>query len=196
MLAFERSITPIVEPVPRPPRLQVPGAAYHVTARAVAGRSLFEEDGDWNHFLTMLAKVVDRRDWVCGFYCLMPTHYHLVIRTPEADLARGIQFLNGCYGQEFNRRHGLEGHVFFRRYQSVMIERDAHFLELGRYLPRNPVRAGLCSRPEEWLWSSYPALLGLCPPPPFLSPGWMLELFGRDRRSARRRLRAFVEDLS
>jgi putative transposase len=181
--------------VPRPPRLQIAGAAYHVTARAVAGRSLFRGDGDWIHFLTLLAKVVKRRDWVCGAYCLMTTHYHLVVRTPEADLASGIQSLNACYAQEFNRRHGVEGHVFFRRYESVMIEREAHLLELGRYLPTNPVRAGLCAKAEDWPWSSYPALLGLCSPPAFLSPGWLLELFGRDRQTAARRLRAFVEDL-
>ena len=182
--------------MPRPPRLQIPGGAYHVTARAVAGRRLFREDGDFNHFLTLLAKVVERRDWVCGLYCLMTTHYHLVVRTPEADLARGIQYLNGCYAQEFNRRHGFEGHVFFRRYHSVLIEREGHLLEVGRYLPRNPVLAGLCARAEDWSWSSYPALLGLCPSPPFLSRGWFLELFGRDRQTARRRLRAFVEDVS
>jgi putative transposase len=181
--------------VPRAPRLQIPGAAYHVTARAVAGRSLFQADGDWDHLLTLLAKVVDRHDWVCGAYCLMTTHYHVVIRTPEADLARGIQSLNACYAQEFNRRHRLEGHVFLRRYQSVLIEREAHLLELCRYLALNPVRAGLCLRAEDWPWSSYSALLSLRAPPPFLSSGWLLELFGRDRQSARRRLRAFVEDL-
>lgn len=187
---------PIVEAVPRPPRLQIPGAAYHVTARAVAGRALYPDASAFQYFLTVLAKVVDRHDWVCGFYCLMTTHYHLVVRTPEADLARGIQWLNGCYGQEFNKRYGLEGHVFFRRYHSEVIEREAHFLELGRYLPNNPVRAGLCAHAQDWPWSSYPALLGLCAPPAFLSVGWLLEVFGRDRQSARRRLRAFVEDVS
>jgi putative transposase len=180
--------------VPRPPRLQIPNGAYHVTARAVAGRALFFEEGDRRHFLSLLAKVIDRHDWVCGAYCLMTTHYHLLIRTPEADLARGIQSLNGCYGAEFNRRHGLEGHVFFRRYHSELIQREAHFLELGRYLPTNPVRAGLCAREEDWPWSSYPALLGLCNPPPFLSRTWLLELFGSDVETARRRYRAFVED--
>jgi putative transposase len=134
------------------------------------------------------------RDWVCGAYCLMTTHYHLLIRTPEADLARGMQEINSWYAQEFNRRYGLEGHVFFRRYHSVMIEREGHLLEIGRYMPSNPVRAGLCQRAEDWPWSSYPALLGLSPPPSFLSPGWLLELFGRDLRRARNRYRAFVED--
>lgn len=181
--------------MPRPPRVQVPGAAYHVTARAIAGHLLFEEKSDWQLFLTLLTKVVARHDWVCGLYCLMPTHYHLVVRTPNADLARGIQLLNSCYAQGFNRRHGLEGHAFLRRYHSVMIEREGHLFELCRYLPRNPVEADLCAKAEDWLWSSYPALLGLCPCPAFLSPGWFLDLFGRDRESARRRLRAFVEDM-
>jgi putative transposase len=182
--------------MPRPHRLQVAGAAYHVSARAVDGRWLFEEQDDYELFLDLLHKVVDRHDWVCGLYCLMTTHYHLVIRTPTPDLARGMQWLNSCYAREFNRRRGLEGHAFLRRYHSVMIEREGHLFELCRYLPRNPVRAGACERPEDWLWSSYRALLGIQPCPLFLSPGWFLEIFGRDLKSARRRLRAFVEDVA
>jgi putative transposase len=182
--------------VPRPHRLQVPGAAYHISARAVAGRELYRTDDDRISFVKLLTRVMAERDWVCGAYCLMTTHYHLLIRTPEPDLASGIQEINSCYAQEFNRRYGLEGHVFFRRYHSAMIERDGHLLEVGRYMPTNPVRAGLCRLAEDWPWSSYPALLGLCPPPPFLSPDWLLELFGRDRRRARARYRAFVEDVS
>jgi putative transposase len=126
----------------------------------------------------------------------MTTHYHLLVRTPEADLARGMQDLNSCYAQQFNRRYGLEGHAFFRRYHSDMIEHEGHLLEAARYIPNNPVRAGLSQRAEDWPWSSYPAHLGLCPPPPFLSTGWLLELFGRDPRQARTRYRAFVEDTS
>jgi putative transposase len=182
--------------MPRPLRIQIAGASYHVSARAVDGRLLFQVESDFELFSDLLDKVVARHDWVCGLYCLMNTHYHLVIRTPNPDLARGMQWLNSCYAREFNRRRGLEGHAFLRRYHSVMIEREGHLFELGRYLPRNPVRAGACEKPEDWFWSSYPALLGLQPCPRFLSPAWFLELFGRDRVTARRRLRAFVEDVS
>jgi putative transposase len=182
--------------MPRPPRLQVPGAAYHVGTRAVAGRTLYRTEDDRTCFLSLLTRVVAERDWVCGAYCLMTTHYHLLIRTPEADLASGMQDLNSCYAQEFNRRYELEGHAFFRRYHSDMIEHEGHLFEAARYIPNNPVRAGACRRAEDWPWSSYPAHLGLCPPPAFLSPGWLLELFGRDLRRARTRYRAFVEDIS
>jgi putative transposase len=124
----------------------------------------------------------------------MSTHYHLVVRTPNPDLALGMQRLNACYGQEFNHRYRLQGHVFFRRYHSVLIEREAHLLELWRYVAMNPVRAGLCTSAEEWPWSSYGAVLGALPSPAFLSAEWVLELFGRDAANARRRLRMFVEE--
>jgi putative transposase len=180
--------------MPRPPRLQVPGAAYHVSARAVADRPLFQDDSDRLRFLALLGMVVTRHDWVCGAYCLMTTHYHLVVRTPNPDLARGIQRLNACYAQEFNRRYRVEGHVFFRRYHSILIEREAHLLELCRYVAMNPVRAGLCDRAEDWPWSSYRAVLSASRPPTFLSAQWLLELFGRDATNAKRRLRRFVDD--
>jgi hypothetical protein len=95
--------------MPRPPRLQAPGAAYHISARAVAGRALYRTEDDWNGFLKLLTRVMVERDWVCGAYCLLTTHYHLLVRTPEADLASGMQEINSCYAQEFNRRYGSKG---------------------------------------------------------------------------------------
>jgi hypothetical protein len=125
----------------------------------------------------------------------MTTHYHLVIRTPNVDLAAGMQRLNGNFAQGFNRRHGETGHVFERRYHALLIEHDGHLLELYRYIALNPVRAGLCSRPEAWTWSSHSAVVGLAAPPDFLSTEWALLYFGSDRIRARERLRAFVDDV-
>jgi putative transposase len=105
-----------------------------------------------------------------------------------------MQRLNGLYAQGFNRRHGATGHVFESRYGARLVERDAHARELARYLALNPVRAGASARPEDWRWSSYRAVLGVAPAPPFLAAGWLLEYFGMTRERARERLRAFVED--
>jgi putative transposase len=124
----------------------------------------------------------------------MTTHYHLLIRTPSADLAAGMQRLNSNFAQAFNRKHSETGHLFERRYHSVSIERDAHLLELYRYIALNPVRAGLCSRPETWTWGSYRAVVGLAPPPDFLATDWALLYFGSNRTRARERFKAFVED--
>ena len=181
--------------VPRAPRVQVPGAAYHVMSRGVRRQAIFRDDDDRASFLSVLWAVVRRHDWSCLAFCLMTTHYHLVIRTPDANLAAGMQRLNGNFAQGFNRKHGEAGHLFERRYHSVPIERDAHLLELYRYIALNPVRAGVCSRPEGWRWSSYRAVVGLASPPDFLATDWALLYFGSNRKRARERFRAFVEDI-
>ena len=116
------------------------GAAYHVMARGVARQPIFRDDKDRHQFLKLLDDVVARHEWSCHAFVLMSTHYHVLVRTPNPDLARGMQRLNSCYAQHFNRRHGETGHRFERRYHSVLIESDAHALELVRYLALNPVR--------------------------------------------------------
>ena len=67
--------------------------------------------------------------------------YHLLIETPEANLARGMRQLNGVYTQRFNRVHGRVGHVFQGRYKAILVERDSYLLELARYVVLNPLRA-------------------------------------------------------
>lgn len=172
----------------------MPGGAYHVTARGVAGNPLFRDDADRARFLSLFARAVADHDWACHAYCLMTTHYHVLLYTPDANLARGMKWLNGAYGQRFNRRHALRGHVFESRYYSVLIERESHLLELARYISLNPVRAGMCSTPDSWQWSSYPAWIGAARCPPFLTAGWLLAHFGSDQKRARSRLREFVLD--
>jgi hypothetical protein len=126
----------------------------------------------------------------------MTTHYHLVVRTPTPDLAHGMQRLNACYAQHFNRRHGQTGHRFERRYHSVMIENDSHALELIRYIALNPVRAGACTDASAWRWSSYAAIVGRADRPRFLADEWLLTYFGGRRDRALSRLQSFVEDMS
>ncbi len=123
----------------------------------------------------------------------MTTHYHLLVRTPNPDLAAGMQRLNGHYAMGFNRRHSGRGHVFERRYASVPVTRESHLVELSRYLALNPVRAGLCDRPASWLWSSYRFFLGVDRPPRYLAVDWLLLQFGANRDRARERFRDFVE---
>ncbi len=180
----------------RPLRVQVAGAAYHVTARGVARQVIFRTEDDRQRFLSLVADVVARHEWACHAYVLMTTHYHLVVRTPAPDLARGMQRLNACYAQDFNRRHGETGHRFERRYHSVLIDDDSHALELIRYLALNPVRAGACEDAAGWPWSSYAAIVGRAAKPRFLAEEWLLTYFGGTRERALQRLQSFVEDVS
>jgi REP element-mobilizing transposase RayT len=172
------------------------GAAYHVMARGVARQPIFRDDEDRRQFLKLLDDVVARHEWSCHAFVLISTHYHVLVRTPNPDLARGMQRLNSCYAQHFNRRHGETGHRFERRYHSVLIESEAHALELIRYLALNPVRAGACRKAAAWRWSSYAAIVRRERPPYCLADEWLLAYFGRNRDRAVDRLQSFVEDMS
>jgi putative transposase len=178
----------------RQPRPQFPGAIYHVTARGAAGRAIFADEADRKTFPKLLGHVVFRHTWRCIAYCVMTTHYHLLLTTPHADLAAGMRFLNTAFARRFNKRHGGSGAVFEARYHSELIERDSHLLEVCRYLALNPVRAGLIVRPEDWTWGSYAACAAGTGRLPFVSEQDLLGLFAAEPSEARRRLRAFVED--
>ena len=90
----------------RPLRIEFPGAVYHVMSRGNAGGAIFLCDEDQMKFLNILGGVVQDFEWVCHAYCLMTSHYHLLIETPQATLSSGMRQLNGVCTQAFNRNHG------------------------------------------------------------------------------------------
>jgi putative transposase len=179
--------------VARPPRTQASGATYHVTARATFGRVLFRENDDRRYFEFRLDDVARRFEWSCKAHCLLGTHYHLLITTPEPNLAAGMHRLNCLHAQAFNQRHDEFGHLLQDRYHTVLVEHEGHFLNLFRYIALNPVRAGLCAAPRDWRWSSYAASIGWAAPAPFLDLASVWQLFANDARVARDRLQEFVE---
>ena len=179
--------------MPRPPRLQAPGV-YHVFAQGVSCRPLFPDSDARRLFLRLVGLTAGRHVWHVLAYCVMTTHYHLLLRIEEQNLGRGMQWLNGVYGAALNTIELDRGHVFGARYGSSPVTTDSDFLEVVRYIALNPVRAGLCTDPADWPWSSYRLIVRDLPTPSFLEVGEVLQLFGRDRRRARRRLESFVTD--
>ena len=112
----------------RPLRIQYEGALYHITSRGNARQSIFRDNQDRLLFLDTLKKVADRFHWLCHAYCLMDNHYyHLVIETPDGNLAKGMRQLNGVYTQAYNRRHHHTGHVFQGRYKAILVEKESFF---------------------------------------------------------------------
>jgi putative transposase len=178
--------------VPRPPRLQVVGGLYHVTAHSNFGRVVFRGDEERGQFLAMLELGVTRFGWSCRSYCLLSTHYHLLVATPDPDISAGMQYLNGRYAQWANWHRGERSHVFEGRFRAVLVESESHALEVHRYIALNPVRAGLVRDPEQWPWSSLRALLGHERAPSFLDIETVLAEFGAAKATARRRLRTFI----
>ena len=161
----------------RPLRLLVENGHYHVTARSWDRSAIYRSDEDRRTFLKLLDDAVDRFDWRCLSYCLMDNHFHLLVRTPLANLPRGMQRINSGYAQAFNRRYERGGPLFQRRYHAELVQRDAHLLEVLRYIALNPVRAGCCRDACEYAWSSHAAIAGVAPPPPYLAAGEVRELF-------------------
>jgi REP-associated tyrosine transposase len=163
-----------------------------VTSRGNNRQTVYFADSDLDTFELMLGRVVERYRLLVLTHCLMTNHYHLLIRAPEGGLSHGLRDLNGDFSRWTGRRHGRTGHLFRNRFYSTPIEDEAHLLRAVRYVLLNPVRAGLCERPEEWPWSSYRACVGLDFPPSFLAAYELLSLFGATPRQARAAFRAFV----
>ena len=178
----------------RPLRLEYPGAVWHVTCRGNERRDVFRDDADRGRFLDILGRTVSLFRWRLHAFVLMGNHYHLLVETPEPTLSRGMRQLNGVYTQAFNRAHRREGHLFQGRFKAILVEKEAHLLELCRYVVLNPVRAGLVRTAKGWPWSSYRATAGLAEAPGWLETGWTLEQFGRRRRKATEEYRRFVAE--
>lgn len=143
-------------------------------------------------FLQLLGEVATRFGWSVTAYVLMTNHFHLVIQTPEPNLSRGMQWLNGTYAGWFNRRYGRSGHLFQGRFHAVLVEREAYAAEVLRYVALNPVRARLTELPEAYRWSSYRATAGYDPAPDWLDVASAHLLFGLDTATAQAEYRAFV----
>lgn len=178
----------------RPLRLELAGALYHVTSRGDGREDIYLSDADREVWLAVLGQVCMRFNWVCHAWCQMSNHYHLLIETPEANLAQGMRQLNGVYTQRFNRLHKRVGHVFQGRYKAILVERDSYLLELARYIVLNPLRAGMVKRLEAWPWSSYLATCAQTPVPEWLQTDWILAQFGRQRAHAIRNYVEFVHE--
>jgi len=178
----------------RPLRIEYPGALYHVTSRGDRQEAIFDDDPDRAAFLNILGEVVSRFRWRCHAYCLMDNHYHLMIETPQGNLTKGMRQLNGVFTQWSNRRHRRSGHLFQGRYQAILIDRDAYFLELSRYIVLNPVRAAMVKHPRLWAWSSYGATIGTTPAPAWFTTDDLLAEFGNRRAGARRKYQEFVAE--
>lgn len=149
--------------VARPPRVLVPGGAYHVTARGNRRQPIYLDTGDRRCWLALLGVEARLHGVEVIAYCEMGNHFHLLVVTPRANLPRFMRGLNGRYGQSYNRRHDGDGHVFQGRYDARLVQTDNRLLAVVRYIVQNPVAAGLCEHPREWPWSSHRATLGLEP---------------------------------
>ena len=128
----------------RPLRIEFPDAWYHVMNRARLGQDAFPARKDYSGFMELLMDASEIFNIRVAAYCLMPSHYHLLIQTPDANLSRCMRHINGVYKQRYNARNGCDGTLFRGRYKSILVEEDAYLLELVRYTALDPHPSAYC----------------------------------------------------
>lgn len=141
----------------RPLRAAAGGIVYHVLNRANSRQVIFSKAEDFEAFEGVLAEAHERVKMRTLAYCVMPNHWHLVLwPRKDGDLSRFMAWLTLTHTQRWHAfRHSAgSGHLYQGRFKSFPVQVDEHFLTLCRYVERNPLRAGLVVRAEEWRWSS------------------------------------------
>jgi REP element-mobilizing transposase RayT len=142
----------------RPLRIDQEDTFYHVLNRGNEQRAIFRDAIDYEGFLVCLGRCSQRFSLAVYAYVLMSNHYHLLVRTREANLSAAIQWLNVSYSVWHNARHHRSGHLFQGRFKSFLIAEDSYLYRLLLYIHRNPLRARLVDRLADYPWSSYRAL--------------------------------------
>ncbi len=178
--------------MPRPIRIEYENAYYHVMNRGRARHKIFHNEHYYEAFLKTLEEAHQRFGIQILCYCLMSNHYHLLVKTPEANLGRAMRHINGVYTQRYNRLKKTDGPLFRGRYKAISVEKDSYQLQLSRYIHRNPVNAGKIKQLDEYPWSSYTAYIKNVKPPEWL---YQQEIYqqlncGTDQQ---KKYRAFVE---
>jgi REP element-mobilizing transposase RayT len=170
----------------RPPREEFPGAIHHVIPKGNGGRRIVEDDDDRHAYTVRFGRVTRELGWLVHASCLMDTHHHAVVETPEPTLSVGMKRMLGGHSRWLNVRHQRRGSVFAPHFWSRLIADDAWLFRACLYVVLNPVAAGICRHPRDWPWSSYRATAE--GDPAAFAPGEerLLRMFGPTPSEARR----------
>jgi REP element-mobilizing transposase RayT len=181
----------------RPWRIEYQGALYHLMSRGNAGSNIVLDDRDRHRFLGAVGEMSDRFDIEIFAYVLMDNHYHLLVRTRQANLKKAMHWFGTTYTQRLNWRHSRDGHLFQGRYKSIVVENNAYLLQLSYSIHRNPLRARIVKRLAGYRWSSYKVYAYGHKSPDWLSTGLILSQFGEDQdrhREYRRRVQKYASE--
>lgn len=159
-------------------RVDYPGAWHHVMNRGLRRGAIFSKDADCAAFLEVLGETVAQLGIEVHAYALMTNHFHLLVRTPFANLSDAIGYLTGVYTQRMNRARGWDGPLFRGRFRSEPVEDDDYLNYLVAYLHLNPVKVRLARRPDVECWTSHRAHVDLERPPAWLSTAEVRRRFG------------------
>lgn len=138
------------------------GGYYHIYNRGVNRLPIFLNDADYIACLTLVKKNMARYGLAIIAYCLMPNHYHFLVRQKsEVGVSKFVSATFNSYAQKFNARHKRSGTLFESRFKHVLVDSDEYLRHLCAYIHCNPVKAGLVDRVDGWAYSNFPEWVGL-----------------------------------
>jgi len=141
----------------RAPRTDIGNHVYHIINRANGRVRIFGKEEDYTEFESILAEAKEIHPMRILAYCVMPNHWHMAVYPKDdGDLSRFMQWVTLTHTQRYRSRSKSRGygHLYQGRYKSFLVSKDSYFLQLCRYVERNPVRANLVKKAQDWHWSS------------------------------------------
>jgi len=177
----------------RKPRIEFPGAFYHVLARGNNKQKIFNDRQDYCVYVERLKRYKERYKFTLYAYVLMVNHIHLLIETGMTPLSKIMQGIQQSYTAYFHKKYNSVGHVFQSRYKAILCQRDVYLLELVRYIHLNPVRAAFVDIPEDYPWGSHQVYIGRMHQP-FVEKGFIFNMFDEDEFEGEKLYRQFIWD--
>jgi putative transposase len=128
---------------------------FHVINRGILRQQIFHDDQDVSCFLNIIRRYKEKVGFEVYHWCIMPNHYHMLMEFPDGlFLSKVIGACQQIYAIMYHRKYSTAGRLFQNRFKSQAVEKQKYLFSCGRYIERNPVRAGLSKHPWEWKWSS------------------------------------------
>jgi putative transposase len=178
----------------RPLRIEYENAVYHVMNRGRGRAMIFHNETFSSLFLKCLEEAAQQFGLEILAYCLMGNHYHLLVRTPRANLSRCMRHVNGTYTQRYNKLKNTDGSLFRGRYKAIVVDVDSYLLQVSRYIHRNPIDAKkpLVDELAHYTDSSYPTYINQVETPIWLNRDFVLSALNTNKRYSA--YQAFVEN--
>jgi len=187
----------------RPLRVEYPNACYHVINRGNRQDQVFFSDADYTLFLDKLAEYANLYDVIIYAYCLLPNHYHLFLKTRNANLGKFMQSFNTSFTLSMNNKYKKSGHLFQGRYKAQLVESELYKNKLSRYIALNPVKLKSLENtplPEQkellrnYKWSSFRIYLGIERKPDYLNRSFILSSWGKSSDEKIKNYRRYIEE--
>lgn len=141
--------------MPRQARKKSESGIYHVMLRGINRQQIFEDEEDFQKFISILKDCKAISEFKLFAYCLMGNHIHLLIKPEKETIELIFKRIGSRYVYWYNWKYHRTGHLFQDRYKSEPVDDEVYFLTVLRYIHQNPIKANLSKTIEEYEYSSY-----------------------------------------